>query len=152
MRMARHALGDKLYFEDVQVGLAFETPAVTLTETHVALFNGLVEHRSSDPRAVPDLLPLCLSAGLGWRVPLPPLVVLAFMGFEWKFTTPARVGDTIRCISKSVAKRLMKEGGVLIEERTIYNQRDEVIQVGKITLLVARKPAGGSARAGAPAS
>ena len=65
--MARHALGDKLYFEDVQVGLAFETPALTLTETHVALFNGLVEHRSSDPRAVPDLLPLCLSAGLGWR-------------------------------------------------------------------------------------
>ena len=145
--MARHALGDKLYFEDVQVGVAFETPGLTLTETHVALFDGLVEHRSRDPRAVPDLLPLCLSGGLGWRVALPPLVVLAFMGFEWKFVIPARVGDTIRCVSKSVAKRLMKEGGVVIEERTIFNQRGEAIQAGKITLLVARKPGSASAPA-----
>jgi len=138
--MVPRAFGDKLYFEDVQVGIALETPGLTLTETHVALFNGLAENRSADPHAVPDLLPLCLSGGLGWRVPQPPLVVLAFMGFAWKFLAPARVGDTIRCVSRSAAKRLMKEGGVLIEERTILNQRDEVVQAGKITLLVARKP------------
>jgi acyl dehydratase len=92
---------------------------------------------------VPDLLPLCLSSGLGWRVPQPPLVVLAFMGFEWKFFRPARIGDTIRCVSKSVAKRLLKEGGVLLEERNILNQRDEVVQGGRFTLLVAKRPAPG---------
>ncbi|HEV8436565.1 MAG TPA: hypothetical protein VGT40_00560 [Methylomirabilota bacterium] len=130
----------KLYFEDVEIGLVLETPGMTLTETHVALFGGLTDSRPADSRAVPDLLPLCLSSGLGWRFPQPPLVVLAFMGFEWKFRRAARVGDTIRCVSRSVAKRLMKEGGVLIEERNILNQRDEIVQGGRLTLLVARRP------------
>ena len=146
--MVPRAPGDKLYFEDVPVGIVLESPGLTLTETHVALFRGLVDVRPSDPREVPDLLPLCLSGGLGWRMPQPPVVVLAFMGFEWKFERPARVGDTIRCVSKSVAKRLLKDGGVLIEERNILNQRDEVVQGGKITLLVAKRPAPGSATAG----
>jgi 3-hydroxybutyryl-CoA dehydratase len=134
------ASGDKLYFEDVQVGVVLETPGMTLTETHVALFGGLTDARPADPQAVPDLLPLCLSGGLGWRVPQPPLVVLAFMGFEWKFLRPARVGDTVHCVSRSVAKRMLKEGGVVIEERRILNQRDELVQQGKLTLLVAKRP------------
>src|SRR5262249_51753991 len=133
--MAPSALGDKFYFEDVPVGIALESPGLTLTEAHLTMFSGLVDNRSSDPRIVPDLLPLCLSAGLGWRLPQPPLVVLAFMGFEWKFLRPARVGDTLRCVSKSLAKRLLKEGGVIIEERQILNQRDEVLQGGKLTML-----------------
>jgi len=139
------ASGDKLYFEDVQVGVVLQTPAITLTETHVALYGGLTDARPADPEAIPDLLPLCLSSGLGWRVPQPPLVVLAFMGFEWKFLRPARVGDTIHCVSRSVAKRLLKEGGVVVEERRVLNQRDEVVQQGKLTLLVAKRPSPGGA-------
>lgn len=130
----------KLYFEDVEIGVVLETPGVTLTETHVALFGGLVDDRPMDPRAVPDLLPLCLSSGLGWRIPQPPLVVLAFMGFEWRFLRAARIGDTIRSMSRSVAKRRMKDGGVVIEERNIMNQRDELVQSGRLTLLVAKRP------------
>jgi len=130
----------RLYFEDIEIGLVLETPGMTLTEAHVSVYGGLTESRAVEAHTVPDLLPLCLSAGLGWRVPQPPLVVLAFMGFEWKFFRAARVGDTIRCVSKSLAKRLMKEGGVLIEERNLLNQRDEVVQGGKLTLLVARRP------------
>jgi acyl dehydratase len=67
-------------------------------------------------------------------------VVLAFMGFEWRFLLPARVGDTIHCVSKSIAKRLLKEGGVVVEERRVLNQRGELVQQGKLTLLVARRP------------
>ena len=130
----------RIYFEDVQVGVPLETPGMTLTETHVSLFGGLTDARAQDPRAVPDLLPLCLSSGLGWRVPQPPLVVLAFMGFEWQFLRPARVGDTIRSVSRTVAKRPMKDGGVVIEERNILNQRGEIVQSGRLTLLVARRP------------
>ena len=137
-----------VYFEDVEVDFALETPGITLTETHVALFDGLANDRSADPRAVPELLPLCLSSGLGWRVPQPPLAVLALMGFEWRFLRAARVGDTIRCRSRSVAKRLMRDGGVVIEERNILNQRDEVIQSGRLTLLVAKRPAGDRDAAG----
>jgi acyl dehydratase len=131
----------RLYFEDVQTGVPLETPAMTLTETHAALFASLGAARPGEPGAIPDLLPLCLSSGLGWRVPQPPLVVLAFMGFEWRFLKPTRVGDTIRSVSKTVAKRSMKEGGVVIEERSILNQHGQVVQSGRLTLLVAKRPA-----------
>lgn len=132
--------GSRVYFEDVQTGVPFETPGMTLTETHAALFNSLNTTRPGEPGSIPDLLPLCVSSGLGWRVSQPPLVVLAFMGFEWRFLKPARVGDTIRSVSKTVAKRSMKEGGVVVEERSILNQRDEVVQTGRLTLLVAKRP------------
>ncbi len=130
----------QFYFEDVEVGKVLETPSLTVTEAHVALYGGVCGS-VPEPHAVQDLLPLCLSSGLGWRVPQPPLVVLAFMGFEWKFLKATRVGDTIRSASRTLAKRLMKEGGVVIEERRILNQRDETVQAGKLTLLVARRPA-----------
>jgi 3-hydroxybutyryl-CoA dehydratase len=129
------------YFEDVEIGVPHETPGMTITETHVGLFAGLVGERSADAFAVPDLLPLCLSSGLGWRTATPPLVVLAFMGFEWRSHLPVRVGDTIHSRSHTSAKRAMKEGGVLFEERKIMNQRGEVVQSCRITLLVARRPA-----------
>lgn len=130
----------RVFFEDVQLGVPLETPGLTLTETHVNLFAGLIDARSADPGAVHELLPLCLSSGLGWRVPQPPLVVLAFMGFEWQFLKRARVGDTIRSVSTTVAKRTMRDGGVIVEERNILNQQDEVLQSGRLTLLVARRP------------
>jgi len=130
----------RLYFEDVQTNVPLETPGMTLTETHAALFGSLTLTPPSEPGAIPDLIPLCMSSGLGWRVPQPPLVVLAFMGFEWRFLKPTRVGDTIRSVSTTVAKRSMKEGGVVIEERSILNQRDEVVQSGRLTLLVAKRP------------
>ena len=131
------------YFEDVEVGIPLETPAMTVTAAHVSLFAGLTGGApATDPDLVPDLLALCLSSGLGWRVPRPPLVVLAFMGFDWKFHLPIRVGDTIRSRSHTAAKRSLKEGGVVFEEREIVNQRDEIVQSGRLTLLVAkRKPA-----------
>ena len=140
--MGPRAGATRLYFEDVVVDSVIETPGMTLTETQGVLFGGLSAGRPADSYAIPDLLPLCLSSGLGWRMPQPPLVVLAFMGIEWKFLRAARVGDTIHCVSRSVAKRLMKDGGIVIEERKILNQRDELIQSGKLTLLVAKRPAG----------
>ncbi len=141
------------YFEDVVVGEPLETPALTLTEAHMVRYAGLAgewEPRSTDEvasrrsesggRVIPDLLPLCISSGLGWRVPKSPLAVLAFMGFEWKFSLPLRIGDTIRSRSRTVAKRSMKDGGVVVEEREILNQRGEVVQSGRLTLLVAKRP------------
>ena len=142
------------YFEDVVVGESLETPGRTLTEADVVQYVGLtgeweplttdeeVARRSEvGSRVIPDLLPLCISSGLGWRVPKPPLAITAFMGFEWTFLLPLRIGDTIRSRSRSVAKRSMKDGGVVVEEREILNQRGEVVQSGRLTLLVAKRPA-----------
>lgn len=143
----------KLYFDDFEVGDSVETPSQTLTETDVVRYAGLTgewEERSSNREAaealetgasvVPELLALCISSGLGWRGPKRPLAILAFLGFEWEFLRPLQVGDTIRSRSRAVAKRSVKDGGVVVEERQILNQRGEVVQSGKLTLLVAKRP------------
>lgn len=131
----------RVYFEDVQMNVPLETPGMTLTQTHAAMFGALTGSRPADPDAIPDLIPLCVSSGLGWRVPQAPLVVLAFMGFEWRFLKRARVGDTIHSVSTTVAKRSMKDGGVVVEERRILNQHGDLVQSGRLTLLVAKRPA-----------
>ena len=129
------------FFEDVEVNVPLETPGMTVTRAHVGLFTGLTgEAAAANLDSVPSLLPLSLSSGLGWRVPRPPLAVLAFMGFEWRFLAPVRVGDTIHSRSRTLTKRSMREGGVVIEERQVINQRGETVQEGKLTLLVARRP------------
>lgn len=142
------------YFEDVPLDAQFETPGWTLTEADLLRYVGLTgdwEPRTTDQEfarrseygapVIPDLLPLCISIGLGWRLPHPPLVVLAFMGIEWKFLLPLRVGDTIRSRSKAVAKRAMKDSGVVVEAHELVNQHGTVVQSGKLTFLVAKRPA-----------
>ena len=129
----------RFYFEDIEVGSVVETPAMTVTETHVTLYSGLTQD-TAGADAVPALLPLCLTIGLGWRVNQPPLAVLAFMGFEWKMNGPIRVGDTIHSRSRTAVKRSMREGGVIIEEREVINQRGEVVHQGRFTFLVAKRP------------
>lgn len=74
--------------------------------------------------------------------PQPPLAILAFMGFEWTFALPLRIGDTIRSRSRTVAKRAMKDGGVVAEEREILNQRGEVVQVEEFLPTMDRAGAG----------
>lgn len=129
------------FFEDLVLGAVLETPAITLTEAHAKLYRGLAQEPEDDPALIPDLLPLCLSAGLGWRVPQPPLAVLAFMMIDWQILRPARVGDTIHSRSRTVTKRAMREGGIIIEERDIVDHRNEIVQRGRFTFLVAKRPA-----------
>ena len=121
------------YFEDVVVGDETLTPAMTLTEAHAALYRGLTGDAPDDPAAIPDLLPLCLSTGLGWRIARPPLVVLAFMGFEWAIHRPLRVGDTVVAIDGRKVTNFedIVAGVFLGKERTADGRR-------KSTFLVER--------------
>jgi hypothetical protein len=130
------------YFEDIVIGRVYETPGLTLTEAHRTQFLGLGGDppEPADDRQIPALLPLCLSSGLGFRVG-PPLAVLAFMGFEWEFRLPLFIGDTVRSRSSTAAKRSLREGGVIVETREILNQGGAVAQRGRLTLLVAKRPA-----------
>jgi hypothetical protein len=129
------------YFEDVALHGVLDTPGMTITEAHVGLYTGISQEQPSPPGVVPELLPLCLTPGLGWRVSQPPLAVLAFMGFEWQVLHPVRVGDTIHSRSRTAVKRSLREGGVIVEEREVINQRGEVVNQGRFTFLVAKRPA-----------
>ena len=130
------------YFEDVVIDEVIESSALTITEAHVSLYLGVTRDLAAQTEAVPQLLPLCLLTGLAWRVPRPPLVVLAFMSLEWAELVPVYVGDTVRSRARTKTKRAMREAGVIIEERDLVNQRGEVAQRSRFTLLLARRPAG----------
>ena len=132
----------RFYFEDVDPHAVLETPALTVTEAHVSLFTGLVQEPVAAAGVAPDLLPLCLTTGLGWRMPQPPLAVLAFLGVEWDMQHPIRVGDTIHSRSRTAVKRSLREGGYVVEEREVINQRGEVVQRGRFSFLVAKRPSG----------
>ena len=139
--MTALAARDRTYFEEVEVDSRHETPGMTITEAHVTLYSGLTGDASTTSGTAPDLLGLALSTGLGWRIDRPPLVVLAFMGIEWTIRRPLRVGDTIRSRSRTAVKRAMRDAGVVIEEHAIVDQHDQVLQEGKFTFLVAKRPA-----------
>ena len=134
-------VSDRTYFEDVVVGSEHETPAMTVTDAHVTLYRGLTGDATigDDAAAAPELLALGLSTGLGWRIERPPLVVLAFMSIDWKIERPMRIGDTVRSRSRTVVKRSLREGGVVIEEHRIVDQHETVLQQGRFTFLVAKR-------------
>jgi len=127
------------YFEDIPVDDVQETPGLTITSAHVAIYLGLTRELDVDGAMVPDFLPLCFTTGLGWRVPKPPLVVLAFMGLDWQVVRSVRVGDTVMSRSRIVTKRPMRDAGVVVEERELVDQRGEVVQRGRFTYLVAKR-------------
>ncbi len=131
---------ERTFFEDVGIGEKIVTPALTITEAHVSLYRGLTAEATDDPRAVPALLPLALSTGLGWRVPRPPLAVKAFLGVEWEILQPLTVGDTVHGASRTVTRRPMRDGGVIIDEYEVIDQRGVVAQRGRVTFLVERRP------------
>jgi acyl dehydratase len=133
------------YFEDIEVGEVLRTPGRTVTEADVVRFAAISgDHdaldRTGQPPAVPDMLVMTLTSGLGFRVPVSQPLVLAFMVFDWRFLAPVLVGDTVHCRMQVSAKRALREGGVLVEKREIVNQRGEVVQEGEYKLLVARRP------------
>jgi acyl dehydratase len=142
------AAPSRFFFEDVVLHGVMETPAITVTRAHVALYAGVTGDGDADAPVAPELLLVCLTTGLGWRMPQPPLAVLAFMGLEWHVDAPLRVGDTIHSRSRTAVKRAMREGGIIVEEREVINQRGETVQHGKFTFLVARRPAAATAEGG----
>jgi acyl dehydratase len=138
----------RFFFEDIVLHKVIETPGVTVTQAHVALYGGVTGDSPAADGVAPDLLMLCLTTGLGWRIPQPPLAVLAFMGIEWHVDAPLSIGDTIHSRSRTTVKRSMRDGGVIIEEREVVNQRGETVQHGKFTFLVAKRPAAATVQGG----
>ena len=134
-------MAETTYFEDVEVGDVEVSPAMTVTEAHAALYRGLTGEIPQGAAAIPELLPLCLATGLGWRMARPPLAVLAFMSFDWKIHRELRIGDTIHSRARLALKRSLREGGVIIEDHELVDQHGEVAQSGRFTFLIAKRAA-----------
>jgi acyl dehydratase len=141
------------YFDDIHVGEEYESPGRTVTETDIVLFAGLsgdynVLHTDAEfmkqsifgERIAHGLLGLAIQSGLFTRA-TEPYATLAFIGLRWKFKGPIKIGDTIRLRARVSAKRETSkpDRGLVTVERTVLNQRGEVVQEGETDLLVERR-------------
>ena len=142
------------YFDEIQLGEEYESPGRTVTESDIVVFAGLsgdynVLHTDAEfmkrsifgERIAHGLLGLAIQAGLFTRA-TQAYATLAFVGLRWKFKGPIKIGDTIRLKAKVVAKKETgkPDHGLVTVERTVLNQRDEVVQEGETDLIVERKP------------
>ena len=150
------AVDHRRFFDDIAVGEEYESPGRTVTEADIVLFAGLsgdynVVHTDAEfmkksvfgERIAHGLLGLAIQAGLFTRA-TPAYATLAFLGLRWKFKAPIKVGDTIRLRARVLTKKETSHGdrGVITLERTVLNQRDEVVQEGETDVMVERRPRG----------
>ncbi len=138
------------YFEDFQVGDEIVSQGRTITESDIVNFAYLsgdwnplhvdAEYAKTNmfgERISHGLLGLSISSGLLMSLGFGEGTVMAFMGLEWKFKAPIKIGDTVHAVAKVKQKKEMKaaNGGIVVLEGKLLNQRDEVTQQGEWTLL-----------------
>jgi acyl dehydratase len=143
------------YYEEIEVGEEYESPGRTVTETDIVLFAGLsgdynVLHTDAEfmkssifgERIAHGLLGLAIQSGLFSRATL-AYATVAFVGLRWKFKAPIKIGDTVRLRARVLAKRDgdKPDRGLITLERTVVNQRDEIVQEGETDVLVEKRGA-----------
>jgi len=139
------------------VGEEYESPARTITETDVVNFSAISgdwspvhsdeEYCRKSPyktRIAHGLLGLAAVEGLKQRIPTFANVrYMASLYWNYKFTGPILMGDTIRVRVRIQSKRETRkpDRGVVVEYVTMLNQRDEVVQEGEHGLMTLRRGA-----------
>ena len=141
-----------LYFEDFSVGQKFVTKARTITEADIVNFVGLswdhnqlhtdAEYAASTlygKRIAHGLLGVIAHAGLSYE--LTEDSILALLELTWQFKAPIYIGDTIHVeqIVKILRESNAGDRGILTFEKEVLNQKDEVVQTGTTTILLAKR-------------
>jgi acyl dehydratase len=143
------------YFDEIEIGEEYESPGRTVTEADIVLFAGLsgdynILHTDAEfmktsifgERIAHGLLILSMQSGLLTRGMDRPYATIAFGGLRWKFKAPIKIGDTIHVRARVTAKKETEpDRGVITLERTILNQRGDVVQQGETDLVVERAKA-----------
>jgi len=146
-----------LFFEEFQLGQKLETVGRTITETDVVNFAALsgdynrihtdAAYAAATPFGQRLAHGLCVSAiasGLMVRTNIMEGTVLAFREInEWKFSRPVFFGDTIHVQSEVVELKALPrlKGGAVTIKLDVVNQKGEVCQTGRWTMLMLSKAA-----------
>lgn len=143
-----------LYFNDFSLDQKFITRSRTVTEADVVNFAGLSwDHNQLHTdktfaastrfgeRIAHGLLIVIMHAGLSYQ--LTEDSILALLELSWKFKAPIFIGDTIHVEQTVADLRESSRGdrGILTFDKKIINQKGEVVQTGKTTLLLAKRDA-----------
>jgi acyl dehydratase len=143
------------YFEEFAVGDEVISPGRTVTEADIVAFAALTGdynplHCDAEyakgtmfgERIAHGLLGLSIASGQVEQLGFIAGTVEAFLGLDWKFRGPIKIGDTIHVESQVIRKKEMRRmgGGIIVLDVAVVNQRDETVQKGQWTALVKSKP------------
>ena len=146
------------YYEDFEVGQEWASPGRTITEadvTHFAMLSGDYDeiHTNEDfckresafnTRIAHGMLGLSLVEGLKKRIPaFADTRYIASLEWNWKFTGPIMIGDSVHVKIRINTKRESKsrpDRGLIWEGGQMINQRGEVVQEGEHSLMIWRRP------------
>ena len=141
-----------LYFDDFHVGQKFVSKSRTLTEADIVNFAGLSwDHNQLHTdaeyagqthygkRIAHGLLGVIAHAGLTYQ--LTEDSILALLEIGWKFHLPIYIGDTIHVEQtvKDLRESSSGDRGILTFEKEVKNQKNEVVQTGTTSILLAKK-------------
>lgn len=144
-----------LYFEDLKIGMRFETPARTITEADLVNFAGVSGdfnplHTDEEfarttmfgRRIAHGTLVLSMTAGLRQRTGVFEGTLLALLEIRsWRFHKPVYIGDTIRVITEvgDLRQTSKSDRGVLVQRIQVLNQANEVVHEGEFVSLIRRR-------------
>lgn len=144
-----------LYFEDVDVGFAFETPRRTVTEADLVGFAGVSGdfnplHTDAvfaagtiyGERIAHGALVLSLATGLRQRAGLFDRTLMGLLEIRsWRFAAPVRIGDTIRVANEVIELRETSkpDRGIMVQRVDVLNQHDTVVQTGELVMMLRRR-------------
>lgn len=143
-----------LKFDDFEIGKEYVSDRRTVTEADIQQFAGLsgdynplhtdkifIQEKTNYPdRIAHGALTFAMATGLSFREGLTAGTALGFLGVEMSWVKPVLAGDTIHQVSKCIEKIESKKPnrGIVIIQRDVYNQNDELVLKQKCTVMVMR--------------
>ena len=143
------------YFEDIEDGEVRVTQGRTITEADISNFGGVIGdynplHFDAEyarntifgQRIAHGMLTLSFATGLGNQLGANLGTIMAFKGLTAEFKGPVFIGDTIRLRTTVTERRRSSRqaGGWVTQKFEILNQRNEVVQEGTWSSLIAYRP------------
>jgi len=143
-----------LFFEDLSLGMQFDSAGRTVTEADIVAFAGLsgdynqlhvdqhfAESTVHGGRIAHGLLVLSILSGLSTRVPLMQALgetIVGLAGLECRWKRATKIGDTlhVRLTVAELKPTSSGDKGVLVLNREAINQRNEVVLESVWTLLI----------------
>jgi acyl dehydratase len=143
------------FYEEINVGDVLLSQGRTITETDIVNFGNVIgdfnplhfdaeymKNSMFGQRIAHGMLTLSFATGLGNLLGSNLGTILAFKGLNIEFKRPTFIGDTIRLKTTVIEKRESSKqpGGWVTQKVEILNQKDEILQEGTWSALVAFKP------------
>ncbi|MFC3123714.1 MaoC family dehydratase [Pseudoroseomonas globiformis] len=145
----------RLHYDDVAVGMEWETGGIQVTEAHLFAFAGLsgdfYEIHTDDEyarrlgypgRVAHGILGLALADGLKNRAQT-QLAAIVSLGWRWRFSGPIFVGDRLQARIRITALRPTRHAdrGIVTLDFDLRSQRGDTVQQGENDMMIHRRVA-----------